>query len=72
MQEHQQAAVGIDIGTTSVRCAIGLVKADDQTVSLVGIGEAANTGFRKGSVVNIEMDRLKKVESTPTPPRSTG
>ncbi len=53
MQEHQQAAVGIDIGTTSVRCAIGLVKADDQTVSLVGIGEAVNTGFRKGSVVNI-------------------
>lgn len=53
MQEHQQAAVGIDIGTTTVRCAIGLVKAEDQTVSLVGIGEAPNTGFRKGSVVNI-------------------
>ena len=52
MQEHQQAAVGIDIGTTFVRCAIGLVK-EDQSVSLVGIGEAANTGFRKGSVVNI-------------------
>lgn len=53
MQEHQQAAVGIDIGTTTVRCAIGLVKADDQSVSLVGIGEVPNTGFRKGSVVNI-------------------
>lgn len=52
MQEHQQAAVGIDIGTTSIRCAIGLVK-EDQTVHLVGIGEAANTGFRKGTVVNI-------------------
>lgn len=52
MQEHQQAAVGIDIGTTFVRCAIGLVK-DDQVVNLVGIGEAPNTGFRKGSVVNI-------------------
>lgn len=53
MQEHQQAAVGIDIGTTTVRCAIGLVKAEDQSVNLVGIGEAPNTGFRKGSVVNI-------------------
>jgi cell division protein FtsA len=52
MQEHQQAAVGIDIGTTTIRCAIGLVK-DEQTVNLVGIGEAPNTGFRKGSVVNI-------------------
>ncbi len=53
MQDHQQAAVGIDIGTTTVRCAIGLVKAEDQTVNLVGIGESPNTGFRKGSVVNI-------------------
>lgn len=53
MQEHQQATVGIDIGTTTVRCAIGLVKPEDQSVSLVGIGEAPNTGYRKGSVVNI-------------------
>lgn len=53
MQEHQQLAVGIDIGTTSVRCAIGLVKPEDQSLDLVGIGEAPNTGFRKGSVVNI-------------------
>lgn len=53
MQENQQAAVGIDIGTTTVRCVIGLVKPDDQTVSLVGLGEAQNSGFRKGSVVNI-------------------
>ena len=53
MQENQQAAVGIDIGTTTVRCVIGLVKPDDQTVNLVGLGEASNSGFRKGSVVNI-------------------
>ena len=53
MQEHQQAAVGIDIGTTTVRCVIGLVKPEDQTVSLIGVGEAHNSGFRKGSVVNI-------------------
>ncbi len=52
MQEHQQVAVGIDIGTTSVRCTIGLVQ-EDQTVKLIGVGEAPNSGFRKGSVVNI-------------------
>ncbi|MFO0970873.1 MAG: cell division protein FtsA [Candidatus Saccharimonadales bacterium] len=52
MQEHQQVAVGIDIGTTSVRCTIGLVQ-EDQTVKLIGLGEAINSGFRKGSVVNI-------------------
>lgn len=53
MQEHSTAAVGIDIGTTHVRCAIGMVKGDSQQVGLVGLGEAPNTGFRKGSVVNI-------------------
>jgi len=53
MQEHQELAVGIDVGTTTVRCAIGLIKPEDQSVSLVGVGEAPNTGFRKGSVVNI-------------------
>ena len=52
MQDHQTTAVGIDIGTTTVRCVIGLVK-DEQTVNLIGVGEAPNTGFRKGSVVNI-------------------
>lgn len=52
MQEHQQAAVGIDIGTTFVRCVIGFVK-DDQSVDVVGVGESPNTGFRKGTVVNI-------------------
>ena len=53
MQEQQELAVGIDVGTTTVRCAIGLVKPEDQTVSVVGVGEVANSGFRKGSVVNI-------------------
>ena len=53
MNEHQTAVVGIDIGTTTVRCAIGLIKPEDQTVSVVGVGEAPNSGFRKGSVVNI-------------------
>lgn len=53
MQDHQQAAVGIDIGTTTVRCVIGLVKPESEEVDLIGIGEAPNTGFRKGSVVNI-------------------
>lgn len=53
MQEHLEPVVGIDIGTTSVRCAIGVMKPEKQTIDLVGIGEAPNTGFRKGSVINI-------------------
>ncbi len=53
MQEHATTAVGIDIGSTTVRCTIGTVKAGEEQVSLIGIGEALNSGFRKGSVVNI-------------------
>jgi cell division protein FtsA len=53
MQEHLEPVVGIDIGTTTVRCAIGVMKPEKQTIDLVGFGEAPNTGFRKGSVINI-------------------
>lgn len=53
MQEHTEPVVGIDIGTTVVRCAIGVLKPEKQQLDLVGIGEAPNTGFRKGSVINI-------------------
>ncbi len=53
MQEHTEAVVGIDIGTTTVRCVIGVMKPEKQQVDLVGLGEAPNTGFRKGSVINI-------------------
>lgn len=53
MQEHTEPVVGIDIGTTTVRCAIGVLKQEKQQVDLVGFGEAPNTGFRKGSVINI-------------------
>lgn len=53
MQEQQQSVVGIDVGTTTVRCAIGMVQPDTQTVNLIGYGEAPNSGFRKGTVVDI-------------------
>ncbi len=53
MQEHTEPVVGIDIGTTTVRCAIGVLKPDSGQIDLVGLGEAPNTGFRKGSVINI-------------------
>lgn len=53
MQEHTEPVVGIDIGTTTVRCAIGVLKQDKDIIDLVGIGESPNKGFRKGSVINI-------------------
>lgn len=53
MQEATRYAVGLDIGTTTIRCAVGLIDPNSSAPSIVGIGEAPNNGMRKGTVVNI-------------------
>jgi cell division protein FtsA len=46
---------GLDIGTSTVRCVIGMInEADPTTLSILGFGSAANSGMRKGVVVHIE------------------
>lgn len=52
MQEHKYG-VGIDVGTTAVRCVVGYI--DDTTLApnIIGVGTAPNNGMRKGMVVNI-------------------
>jgi cell division protein FtsA len=47
--------VGLDIGTSAVRCVVGMV--DPNTpgkVSVIGHGQARNLGMRRGIVVHIE------------------
>lgn len=47
--------VGIDIGTSTVRCVIGIFDDDESNVpSIVGYGSAPNPGMRKGVVAHIE------------------
>lgn len=53
MQDSSRYAVGIDIGTTTVRCVVGHLDATTGTPTIVGVGEVKNTGMRKGSVVNL-------------------
>ena len=53
MQESLRYGVGLDIGTTHVRCVIGHLDGASSTATIVGVGEAPNTGMRKGVVVNI-------------------
>ena len=48
------AAAGLDIGSSHVRCVIGLAQEDNPLPSVVGLGEAPNRGVRKGIVVDIE------------------
>lgn len=46
--------VGIDIGTSTVRCVIGVVGQENGELSVVGHGQAPNKGMRKGVVAHID------------------
>ena len=61
MNENRYA-VGIDVGTSNVRVVIGSipaggahdgVSADEQTLTIVGVGSQPTQGMRKGTVVDI-------------------
>lgn len=53
MQELSRYAVGLDVGTHSVRCVVA--HQDDAALAptIIGLGEALNGGLRKGVVVNL-------------------
>lgn len=53
MQDSSKYAVGIDVGTTTVRCVVGHIDATTGTPTIVGVGEVSNTGMRKGTIVNL-------------------
>lgn len=47
--------VGLDIGTSRVRCVVGTVDPHDPSrASIVGHGEAVNKGMRKGVIAHID------------------
>lgn len=50
MQDTSKYAVGIDVGTTTVRCVVGKIDAETGVPTVIGVGEAPNSGMRKGSV----------------------
>src|SRR6185369_9360111 len=51
----QTPYVGLDVGTSAVRCVIGVLDASNPNkLSIIGHGSAPNAGMRKGVVVQIE------------------
>lgn len=55
MSEQQlQYFVGLDIGTTAVRCVVGELSADSPLPTIIGYAKAENSGMRKGNVAHIE------------------
>lgn len=53
MQENSRYAVGIDIGTATIRCVVGHVDPTTGIPTVVGVGQAPNSGMRKGTVVTL-------------------
>ncbi|RYF28496.1 MAG: cell division protein FtsA [Chloroflexi bacterium] len=53
MQDTSRYAVGIDIGTTTVRCVVGHIDASTGTPTIVGVGSVPNSGMRKGGIANL-------------------
>lgn len=70
MQELSRYAVGLDIGTHTVRCVVAHLEAGATTPTVIGLSEVLNTGLRKGVVVNLvnaaqSIDKaLEEVERT--------
>ena len=55
-ESSSQYFVGLDIGTSAVRCVIGTydTASDDPVISVVGYGSSPNTGMRKGLIIHLD------------------
>src|SRR3982750_499149 len=55
MSENQlQYFVGLDIGTTAVRCVVGELSSDSAIPTVIGFSRVENTGMRKGNVAHVD------------------
>jgi cell division protein FtsA len=53
-EEKLQYFVGLDIGTTAVRCVVGELSSDSSIPTVIGFSRVENSGMRKGNVAHIE------------------
>ncbi|MGH7249657.1 MAG: cell division protein FtsA, partial [Minisyncoccia bacterium] len=55
MLEHPtNSYIGLDVGTSTVRCVVGMIDDKDGGMpSVIGHGSSENTGMRKGAVVHV-------------------
>jgi len=47
-------AVGLDIGSSNIRCVVGLQEAESPAPSIIGVGTAPSEGVRRGNITDIE------------------
>jgi cell division protein FtsA len=53
-EEKLQYFVGLDIGTTAVRCVVGELASDNPLPKIIGFGQAENGGLRKGNIAHVD------------------
>lgn len=52
---NQDYFIGLDIGTSSVRCVVGMFDPNGSNMpSIIGHGQAVNQGMRRGAVVHVD------------------
>lgn len=53
-EERLSYFIGLDIGTTAVRCVVGELSGDSHFPKIIGFASAENTGMRKGNIAHGE------------------
>ncbi|HVO86148.1 MAG TPA: cell division protein FtsA [Candidatus Binatia bacterium] len=53
-EDKLQYFIGLDVGTTAVRCVVGELGGEDTIPSIIGFSSAENTGMRKGNVAHVD------------------
>ena len=53
---------GLDIGSKSIKCAIGEIKKNNKNVKLLGVSEIESAGLKKGIIINRD-ELIDKIES---------
>jgi cell division protein FtsA len=53
--QNQEHFIGLDIGTSTVRCVVGMFDPNGSNMpSIIGHGQAPNQGMRRGAIVHVD------------------
>lgn len=68
----EQIFVGLDIGSTTIRCVVGKQESELGSPSIIGVGEAVASGIRRGVIVDIDEAVSAITEAMEKAERMTG
>ena len=53
-EERLSYFIGLDVGTTAVRCVVGELNAEEANPKIIGFASAENSGMRKGNIGHVD------------------